>query len=90
MILVGLLMQYGGNLMFQWSLSLGGLAVSVPLCFAALIVTGAWLGRVYLGDPVTPRTMLSIGILIGAIALLSSGDPSYRLQEMFIGTISTI
>ena len=72
MILVGLLMQYGGNLTFQWSLSLGGLAVTVPLCFAALIVTGAWLGRVYLGDPVTPRTMLSIAVLIGAIVLLSS------------------
>lgn len=73
MILVGLLMQYGGNLTFQWSLSLGGLAVTVPLCFAALIVTGAWLGRVYLGDPVSPRTLLSIVILILAIALLSSG-----------------
>jgi len=73
MIVVGLLMQYGGNLMFQWSLSLGGLAVTVPLCFAALIVTGAWLGRVYLGDPTTPRTLLSIGLLVAAICLLSSG-----------------
>lgn len=73
MIIVGLLMQYGGNLMFQWSLSLGGLAVSVPLCFAALIVTGAWLGRIYLGDSITPRTLFSISLLVGAIFLLSSG-----------------
>ena len=73
MIVVGLLMQYGGNVMFQWSLGLGGLAVSVPLSFASLIVTGAWLGRVYLGDPTTPRTLRSIGLLVAAICLLSSG-----------------
>ena len=56
LILAALLMQYGGNLCFQWSLTLGGLAVSVPLCFAVLIVTGAWLGRVFLGDVLSART----------------------------------
>lgn len=73
LILVGLLMQYGGNLMFQLSLTLGGLAISVPLCFATLITTGAWLGRVYLNDPLTPRTLLSVGILVVSIICLSIG-----------------
>ena len=38
LILVGLVMQYAGNFMFQWSLSLGGLAVTVPICFSMLII----------------------------------------------------
>jgi len=73
MILAALLMQYGGNLCFQLSLALGGLAISVPLCFATLIVAGAWLGRVFLGDPVSFRTMCSIGVLGVSIVFLTMG-----------------
>lgn len=76
LVLAALLMQYGGNLCFQLSLSLGGLAISVPLCFATLIVTGAWLGRVFLGDPVSVRTMCSIAILGVSILFLTAGAGS--------------
>ncbi|MBI1314399.1 EamA family transporter [bacterium] len=73
LILTGLLMQYGGNVAFQYSLSMSGLAIAVPLCFATLIATGAWLGRVLLGDPLTPRTLASVAVLLAAIVFLSEG-----------------
>ncbi len=73
LFLTGLLMQYGGNVAFQYSLSVSGLAIAVPLCFATLIVMGAWLGRIVLGDPLTPRTLASMAVLIIAIVFLSDG-----------------
>jgi len=73
LVLAALLMQYGGNLCFQWSLTLGGLAVSVPLCFAVLIVTGAWLGRIFLGDVLSARTRWAIGVLGVSIVFLTAG-----------------
>ena len=73
LVLASVLMQYGGNFMFQYSLCLGGLAIAVPLCFAGIIVTGAWLGKLLLNDPVTPRTMVSIVVLGISILFLSIG-----------------
>ena len=73
LFLTGLLMQYGGNVAFQYSLSVSGLAIAVPLCFATLIVMGAWLGRIVLGDSLTPRTLASMAVLIIAIVFLSDG-----------------
>tara|TARA_R110002111_G_scaffold177322_1_gene243390 strand:+ start:23410 stop:24501 length:1092 start_codon:yes stop_codon:yes gene_type:complete len=73
LILTGLVMQFGGNVMFQWSLSLGGLAFSVPLCFATLLTTGALLGRIFLNEAITYRMFVSMLILTAAIVLLSLG-----------------
>ena len=49
LLLIGLTTQFGGNLAFQYALGIGGLGLTVCLCFATLIVTGATLGRVILG-----------------------------------------
>ena len=76
LILVGLVMQYAGNFMFQWSLSLGGLAVTVPICFSMLIIAGAWMSRLVCGEEITRKTMGAIGILIVSVAVLSSGAGS--------------
>ncbi len=73
LILTGLVMQFGGNVMFQWSLSIGGLAFTVPLCFATLLATGAVLGRIFLGEAITYRMLVSMLILTAAIVLLSLG-----------------
>jgi drug/metabolite transporter, DME family len=73
LVATGLLMQFGGNLAFQWALSLGGLALTVPLCFATLILSGAVLGRMYLAEGVTPRSAVAMGLLLGAIVVLSVG-----------------
>lgn len=73
LIAAGLVMQFGGNGMFQWALSLGGLALTVPLTFAALIWSGAVGGRIFLSEPITPRSALAIGVLLASICLLSLG-----------------
>lgn len=69
----GLLMQFGGNVMFQWALGIGGLVVTVPVVFAAIITTGACLGRIFLNDPLSVRTLIAMGILIVAICAVTIG-----------------
>lgn len=71
--ITGLVMQLGGNVAFQWALSLGGLALTVPLIFATLIATGATLGRILLGEAVSGRSAIAMAVLIMAIGVLSSG-----------------
>jgi drug/metabolite transporter (DMT)-like permease len=73
LLAVGLAVQAGGNLFFQWSLAMCGLALAVPTVFATLILTGATLGRVWLGESVSPRSAAAMGLLIAAIAMLGYG-----------------
>lgn len=73
LLLAGLVVQCGGNLFFQWSLGMCGLALAVPTVFATLMLTGAWLGRVSLGEGVTMRSAIAMGLLIIAIGVLSLG-----------------
>jgi DME family drug/metabolite transporter len=73
LLLAGLVMQLGGNMMFQLALGLGGLALTVPLMFAALIITGAWMGRLVLGEGISYRSGMAMAVLIAAIVLLSTG-----------------
>ncbi|WP_339731425.1 DMT family transporter [uncultured Gimesia sp.] len=95
LILTGLVMQFGGNVMFQWSLSLGGLAFTVPLCFATLLTTGALLGRIFLDEPITYRMFVSMLILTAAIVLLSLGahqaeESVYEHMEHHSSSMSTV
>ena len=69
----GLLMQFCGNVLFQYGLSRAGLALSVPLCFASLITTSAILGRIVLHDPIRPRMLVAMGMLMLAVVLLGQG-----------------
>jgi drug/metabolite transporter (DMT)-like permease len=71
LLATGVVMQVGGNVMFQWALSLGGLALSITLCFGTLITGGAVLGRIVLGEPITRRMAAAIVVLISAIGLAS-------------------
>lgn len=73
LLAAGLVMQLGGNVMFQLSLSLGGLALTIPLVFASVILSSAWLGRLFLNEPITLRTGACMLLLILAIVLLSFG-----------------
>jgi drug/metabolite transporter (DMT)-like permease len=70
---VGFAVQGGGNVLFQWSLARCGLASAVPTVFATLMLTGAALGRMWLGEPVTTRSAVAMGLLIAAIGILSYG-----------------
>ena len=69
-VLVG---QFGGNVAFQVALGIIGLALSVPIALGTMITSGAVLGRLMLGEPVTRRTVASIAILTLAVAVLSLG-----------------
>lgn len=71
--LAGLLGQLGGNVLFQWSLGVVGLALAVPLCLGGQIISSGLLGRAFLGESVTARCALAIGVLIMATVVLSSG-----------------
>lgn len=95
LILTGLVMQFGGNVMFQWSLSLGGLAFTVPLCFATLLATGAILGRIFLSEAITYRMFVSMLILTMAIVLLSLGahqaeESVYEHMEHHTNAMATV
>ena len=73
LILAGLIGQLGGNVLFQWSLGVVGIALCVPLTLGAMIVVGAVLGQRYLGESISRRMMLAIAILIAAIFILGCG-----------------
>ena len=71
--LVGTIAQLGGNGAFQWSLSQVGLALTVPICAGSMIIAATVLGRFWLGEGVTPRSAVALGILITSITVLSVG-----------------
>ncbi len=73
LFLTGCMVQFGGNVMFQWSLTHVGLALTVPMCFAALLVSGAIMARMFLGEVVTLRSLLAMVVLIVSILLLATG-----------------
>ncbi|WP_166830533.1 biotin--[acetyl-CoA-carboxylase] ligase [Thalassoroseus pseudoceratinae] len=70
----GLMMQIGGNVMFQWALSYIGLALTVPMTFSTILLSSAILGRIFLNEPVNKQTLIAIGLLILAICSLSAGS----------------
>ncbi len=63
--------QLGGNFCFQVSLRAIGLAISVPICFASIICSGAIVGRIVLNDRVSIRTAISMGLMVASIVFLS-------------------
>jgi len=73
LVLAGALGQFGGNVMFQWSLGIIGIALAVPICLGSIIVSGAFTGRIFLGETVTRRSAIAVAILIAAIFILSVG-----------------
>ncbi|HAB11056.1 MAG TPA: hypothetical protein DCE47_05145 [Planctomycetaceae bacterium] len=67
----GTAMQLLGNVGFQWGLSLGGMALTVPLSQASLLISGAVLGVIMIGERVSRRSTSAMAVLIMAIGLLS-------------------
>jgi len=74
----GLLGQLGGNIAFQWALGQIGIALTVPLSLGGMILGAAVLGRAFLGEPLTPGVLLALGLLLGAISVLSLGAEEAR------------
>lgn len=71
LLIAALVMQFGGNLCFQIALGNIGLAISVPFVFALIIFSGAFFGRIFVGDTVSVKTLISIGIMTAAVIMLS-------------------
>lgn len=69
----GLLGQFGGNVVFQWTLGVIGIALTVPLCMGTIIIGSAILGRIFLRESVTGLTITALLVLLTAIWILSLG-----------------
>lgn len=71
--IAGLLGQVVGNVSFQFSLGVIGMALSVPLCLGTLLLGTALLARLWLHEPVTLRSAFAMVVLLGAVVVLSFG-----------------
>lgn len=71
--LVGLATQLVANLGLLWAMSVVGLAVSIPAALGIALAGSAVLGRVLLGERVSPRSGMAVGLLIASIVLLQMG-----------------
>jgi drug/metabolite transporter (DMT)-like permease len=76
LILCGLLVQIFGNVLIQWAFRYVGLALTVPISFATLLCCSALLGRIFLLEVLTSRTLISMALLTLAIILLCFGAES--------------
>ncbi len=83
-VAIAFLGQVGGNVGFQSSLGMIGLALAVPINLGAMILGGAILGKWILGDSLTRGMMVASGVLVLAICVLSFGAPqaSSQLQTL--------
>jgi len=78
--LVAVIGQVGGNIGFQSSLGLVGLALAVPINLGVMILTGAVLGHWLLGDRVSRSMIWASCVLVIAIVVLSLGAPQANLR----------
>ena len=69
-----------GNVVFQYALTIGGLAIVMPIVFAIIILTGATLGWLVLREPVSPTLAAAMAVLISAIVVLSFGADDAALD----------
>lgn len=77
----GLFMQFAGNVGFQCSLFLGGMALSVALSSTTMILSSAVLGWMVLRERVSARSVVAIAVLIASIAVLSGGARDASLSS---------
>ncbi|MCA9193821.1 MAG: DMT family transporter [Planctomycetales bacterium] len=76
LVITGVCAQIFGNVTFQWSLSILGLAISVPMILGSMLIGGAIVGRVVLHEPVRHTTVVAIVFLLAGAVLLTRGAQS--------------
>lgn len=84
LIAAGLMTQLLGNIGYAYSLKVIGMAATIPIISASILVSTAFLGRLLLNERVSIRSTLSIAMLIVAICFISGG--SGRAAEPTKGT----
>ena len=62
-----------GNVSFQWSLGVVGLALAVPFTLGTLILGSVAWGHWLLSEVVTARTLFALGLVVVSICVLSLG-----------------
>lgn len=83
LVLVGLATQLVANLGLLWAMGIVGLAVSIPAALGIALAGSAVLGRVVLGERVSPRSWMAVALLIASIVLLKIGaDQEVRLTAI--------
>jgi drug/metabolite transporter (DMT)-like permease len=70
LIAVGLAVQLVGNLGILWAMGKIGLAVSIPTNSGTQLVVCALFGRLILGERVTFRSSIALGLLLVALIML--------------------
>ena len=92
LVVTGIFTQIFGNVLFQWSLGIIGLALSVPLVFGSMIIGSAVIGAVVLKEPINKATAGAIVILLAAVAVLAFGAQRgigpLKLTEAQLGMVS--
>jgi drug/metabolite transporter (DMT)-like permease len=85
LVLVGLAVELIGNLGMLWAMKVVGLSVAIPAVSGTNLAVSALLGWLLLGEGVRPRTMLAVGLLMIAVALLSlqGGPPNLPSRGPF-------
>lgn len=73
LVVTGVFTQIFGNVLFQWSLGIIGLALSVPLVFGSMIIGSAVIGAVVLKEPIRKSTSGAIILLLAAVTILTIG-----------------
>jgi drug/metabolite transporter (DMT)-like permease len=73
LLLAGLVGQLCGNVVFQWSLGIVGMGLTVALCFGTMISSAAALGWWILGERLTRRMVVASSVLVLSIIVLSLG-----------------
>ena len=94
---VCLIGQVIGNGAFQIALGTIGLAAAVPMTLGALLIGGAVVGWVVLGERIGPRTVAAMIILLSAAVVLSrsnsgpvSGDADAQWTRSLIGAAAAV
>jgi drug/metabolite transporter, DME family len=73
LIAVGLVVQLIGNLGMLWAMGKIGLAVTIPTNSGIQLLVCALFGRIILGEHVTFRSAMALGLLMIALVLLGLG-----------------
>ena len=86
LILAAVFVQFAGNLCMQWGLGQIGLSMCVPLMFSSMILGGALLGWVVLGEVNTKRTYVAFSFVIGAISCVGLASSHAADPENVVST----
>jgi drug/metabolite transporter (DMT)-like permease len=80
LVLVGLVVQLGGNLGSIWAISVVGLAVTVPAMMGVMLASSAIMGWVFLREKVSLQAGAAIVLLVLSVVLLKLGTGGTTLE----------